>query len=638
MGLTNKSHGRGSTPSSSEISTKYTVAIAGNPNVGKSTVFNALTGMNQHTGNWPGKTVGYAEGECMIGGMRCLAVDIPGTYSLHTHSPEEEVAREVLTGDLDLTLIVCDAACLERNLVLALQILELKKPSVLCINLLDEAQKRGIRVDTKLLSARLGIPVVGTVAREKRGLDELLRTMAQALCTEQRQGCEAPSEESKAANLHGEDAQRYISLAEEICHGAVTYDTEDYDRGDRLLDRLFTGKKTSYPIMIALLLFILWLTVTGANYPSELLSSLLLGFGDRLGIWLLELGFPAVLKGLLIDGAYRTTAWIVSVMLPPMAIFFPLFTVLEDFGYLPRVAYNLDNPFRKCGSCGKQALTMCMGFGCNAAGVVGCRIIDSPRERLISMLTNALVPCNGRFPLLISLLTMFFISGGGGLGSTFTSAVLLTLLILFSVLATLLLSKLLSKTLLRGLPSAFTLELPPYRTPQIGRVIIRSVMDRTVFVLGRALITAIPAGLLIWVMANISVGDSSLLLLCARFLDPFAQILGLDGIILLAFLLGTPANEIVIPIVIMGYASTTSLTSEVGIEYVRTLFLTNGWTACTALCVILFSLFHWPCATTLLTIKKESGSIKWMLVAALLPTLLGILLCTTVNLLLKGLG
>ena len=379
--------------------------------------------------------------------------------------------------------------------------------------------------------------------------------------------------------------------------------------------------------MIALLAVVFWITITGANYPSELIANGLFWVQDRLTDFFLYINAPDWLHGILVLGVYRVLAWVVSVMLPPMAIFFPLFTLLEDAGYLPRVAYNLDKPFKRCSACGKQALCMSMGFGCNAAGIIGCRIIDSPRERLLAVLTNNFVPCNGRFPTLIAILTMFFVGTAGGAFSTLWSALLLTMVIVLGVMITFCVTKLLSTTILKGMPSSFTLELPPYRKPQIGKVIVRSIFDRTLFVLGRAVAVAAPAGLVIWLMANIFVGDVSILNHCASFLDPFANLMGLDGVILLAFFIGFPANEIVIPIVIMAYMSQGSILELDSLSQMKDLFVANGWTWITAISTILFSLNHWPCSTTLLTIKKETGSWKWTGLAAANPTVIGIVIC-----------
>jgi ferrous iron transport protein B len=382
--------------------------------------------------------------------------------------------------------------------------------------------------------------------------------------------------------------------------------------------------------MVALLFGVFWLTITGANYPSQLIATGLFSLEDWLSELLQTISAPFWLSGPLIDGIYRTLAWVVSVMLPPMAIFFPLFTLLEDSGYLPRVAFNLDNFFRKACAHGKQALTMCMGFGCNAAGIVGCRIINSPRERLIATITNNFVPCNGRFPTLIAIITMFFAGTAGGAFQSVVSTLMLTGMIILGVIMTVLISKLLSKTILKGIPSSFNLELPPYRRPQIGRVIVRSILDRTLFVLGRAVVVAAPAGLIIWLLANIHVGDLSLLTHCAAFLDPFARLMGLDGYIFFAFILGFPANEIVVPIIIMSYMATGSLTDFESLAQLHTLFLSHGWTWLTAVCVMLFSLIHWPCGTTCLTIKKETQSLKWMLVSMAVPTVSGIVVCLIV--------
>lgn len=701
MGLTNSSVGLGAVDSGLIIQKRSpddkVIALAGNPNVGKSTVFNALTGLNQHTGNWPGKTVASAQGYCETEKHSCVMVDIPGAYSLMAHSAEEEVARNFLCfGAPDAIVVVCDATCLERNLNLVLQTLEISSRVVVCVNLMDEAERKSIKLNLPLLSERLGVPVVGTTARSKKSLrrltdaidkvcsgniqtapfavrypdtvedaiailqpiveekcggrlssrwlslklldrdESLIREIERCLGADFLRDKELQAAITRAeARLRGsgiESADRLKDLtvsalvhsAEAICRGAVGREGAQYSDFDRRLDKVLTSKFTGYPVMLALLALVFWLTISGANYPSELLSKGLFWVQDRLTELFLYLHAPEWLHGVLVLGAYRVLAWVVSVMLPPMAIFFPLFTLLEDAGYLPRVAYNLDKPFKRCCACGKQALCMCMGFGCNAAGIVGCRIIDSPRERLLAILTNNFVPCNGRFPALIAILTMFF---AGGALSSLLSALGLTAVIVLGVGITFAVTKLLSKTLLKGLPSSFTLELPPYRRPQIGKVIVRSVLDRTLFVLGRAAAVAAPAGVIIWLMANVSIGGVSLLDHCAEFLDPFARLMGLDGVILLAFILGFPANEIVIPIIIMAYTAQGSLAELDSLAQMKSLFVQNGWTWTTAVSMILFSLCHWPCSTTLLTIKKETGSLKWTAAAAAIPTAVGVALC-----------
>ena len=418
-----------------------------------------------------------------------------------------------------------------------------------------------------------------------------------------------------------------VRKAEEISREVVAVEDPGYNMRDRRIDRILTSRTFGIPIMIALLGVILWLTITGANYPSTLLANSLFWVEDQLTALFAAIGAPAWLHGLLVTGMYRTLSWVVSVMLPPMAIFFPLFTLLEDLGYLPRVAFNLDSFFKKACAHGKQALTMCMGFGCNAAGVVGCRIIDSPRERLIAIITNNFVPCNGRFPTLIAIITMFFAGMIDEPSRTVISALMLTGVILLAVVMTLLVSRILSKTILKGLPSSFALELPPYRKPQVGRILIRSLLDRTLFVLGRAIAVAAPAGLVIWGMANINIGELSLLSHCAGFLDPFARLIGMDGCIIMAFILGFPANEIVIPLVIMSYMATGSMMEFESLIQLRELLVTNGWTWLTAVCVMLFSLMHWPCSTTCLTIKKETQSWKWTIISILVPTAAGVAVC-----------
>jgi len=613
------------------------IALAGNPNVGKSTVFNALTHLRQHTGNWPGKTVETASGVYTYAGRTYTLVDLPGTYSLHPGSAEEEVTRDyLLSGQADVTLVVADATCLERNLALALQVLEITWPVVVCVNLLDEAEKKDIRVNLEVLRRELGCPVTGTAARGGAGLEQLREVLAEA--------AEHPGPRPEGAVCGGgcqgcQECQTALTMARaaSIAAKAVDMDPETAGRRDRALDRLLTSKATGIPVMLGLLALVLWLTMAGANVPSQLLSSLLMGWQEPLRSVLQNLGAPWWLEGALVDGVYRTVAWVVSVMLPPMAIFFPLFTLLEDAGYLPRVAFNLDHFFRKAGAHGRQSLTMCMGLGCNACGVMGCRIIQSPRERLIAILTNAFIPCNGRLPTLTALIAMFFVTGSG-LWDSFASAALLMGCIVLAVAMTLWASRFLAGTVLKGQPSSFSLELPPYRAPQVGQVLIRSILDRTLFVLGRAVAVAAPAGLLIWIAANVSVGGVSILNRLAGFLQPLGGLMGLDGFILLAFLLGFPANEIVVPCILMGYLSAGSLTDYSGLAELHSLLTAHGWSVSTAVCALVFTLFHFPCGTTCLTIWRETKSPKWTAIAILLPTAVGVGLCVVLHLALRAAG
>lgn len=675
------------------------IALAGNPNVGKSTVFNALTGLHQHTGNWPGKTVSNASGYFTFNNLTYKIYDLPGIYSILAHSEEEFVARDFICfGDSDVVVIVCDAGCLMRNLNLVLQVCEITDKVVVCVNLLDEAKKKKIDVDLNKLSDLLGVRVVGTSARSNVGLDELLSNIDLTF---------GESRKSKKVryNQYVEDAIKVISdaiilddssinkrwvalnllrddgllrdkieeelmidlsdekidnsikqartllldgditiseiddvLTESINNEAslisskvVSYLNKDYAKKDRRLDKILTKKSTGIPIMIILFAFIFWLTIAGSNYPSMLLQGVLFKFENVLFNFFSYLHIPNFVNEALTHGVYRVLAWVVSVMLPPMALFFPLFTILEDIGYLPRIAFNVDGIFKKCKTCGKQALTMAMGFGCNAVGVSGCRIIDSPRERLIAVLTNSFVPCNGRFPILISIITMFLVGVEGGFWNSLLGVLILMMVIGFGIFMTFVTSSVLSKTLLKGVPSSFTLELPPYRRPQYGKVIVRSIFDRTLFVLGRAITVAIPAGLVIWCLANININGGSLLSILSNVLDPLGKLLGMDGVILLAFILAFPANEIVIPIIIMSYMSTGNLVDISNLSTLREVLVSNGWTWVTAVSVMLFSLMHWPCSTTCLTVKKETSSIKWTILSIVIPTFCGVVVCLIFN-------
>ena len=694
----------------------YTIALAGNPNTGKSTVFNALTGLRQHTGNWPGKTVTRAEGSFSFHDQRYRIIDLPGTYSLLSTSEDEEVARDfILFGKPDVTVIVVDASRLERNLSLALQILEITDKAVLCLNLMDEARRHHITIDTRTLSRDLGIPVVATSARTKEGIPDLLFAIEEVVSgkfqTKKQTYIDLPKENAEAiaelqsalselnpelpntrwlamrliegdesvqkgveegtfsAENNPEKQSRVLRIADEyhkilgdsyrndlveaiyaqattLINASVSTDFSARSfRVDRAIDRVVTHKIWGFPIMFLLLAGVLWITIIGANYPSQWLSDLFVG-------WLYPLlkdganalHFPWWLSGFLIDGVYLATTWVISVMLPPMAIFFPLFTLLEDFGYLPRVAFNLDKLFRTAGAHGKQALTMSMGFGCNTAGVVATRIINSPREKLIAIITNNFSLCNGRWPTQILIATLFI---GALVPKQWSSTVSMLAVIGIAVLGiafSFLTSWLLSKTLLKGESSFFVLELPPYRPPRFFQTLYTSLIDRTLIVLWRAIVFAAPAGAVIWLICNLQIAQQPIALWLIQGLDPIGVFIGLNGVILLAYIVAIPANEIVIPTVLMLTTMVLGQTAvgegagvlmEASTSQVGVLLHAGGWTLLTAVNLMLFSLLHNPCSTTIYTIYKETQSKKWTLIATLLPVLYGIVVCFLVTLFAK---
>ncbi len=596
------------------------VLLMGNPNVGKSTVFNEITGMHQHTGNWTGKTVDSAIGKYYYKYNNYELIDLPGTYSLIASSKEEEVAGNYLLNEnYDCVVIVIDATLLQRNLMLFYQIFDITSKVVVLLNLCDEAKKRNIEIDKNILQNLLGVPVIKATARSGKGINELLEEIHLVVTNEE------DYYTKRNVDIDKIDTDNILEKAQFVSSKAIKTIPSKKERRDEILDKILLGKYTSIPIMLFIFGLILFITIKLSNYPSEFLSDIFSKFEVFLSNKMTDSGISPILISLLVDGMLKVLLWVIAVMLPPIVIFFPLFSLLEDFGILPRFAFNLDSPFEKCNACGKQALTTCMGLGCNAIGVTGARIIDSKRERNIAIITNSLTPCNGRFPFLIAVISIFLAK------NSITASLILLSFIVLSVIVTMICSKILSKTALKGKSGSLIFELPKYRVPDFKNVIKSTFRDKILFVLFRAVIVSIPAGLIIWALANIDVNGISLLNILSVKLDPFGKIIGLDGVMLVAFILGLPANEIVLPIALMAYLSTNVMKDYSSIENLSTILISNGWTIRTAICACIFSMFHFPCATTLLTIGKETKSIKYTLLSIITPLLSGIIICTVIN-------
>ena len=654
---------------------KKRVCLIGNPNVGKSSVFNALTHQSQHTGNWTGKTVSNAIGEFCYKNTVWEVIDLPGTYSLVGESEEEKIASKFIQEkNYDVAIILADATNLERSIKILFEVLSVTKKVILGINLIDEADKRNIKINYPLLQRRLNIPVIPMSIKENIGLKELVDAMNQSEFTniyqmsyskifhqyfEWMQGVtlEKCKEVDYLLALNDFDYAKEIIIDEnnlklfgywqkrinkiqimnnildncnQVMENVVYRDEEIEKKEDMFWNKLLTNKITSFFCMIILLFVVLWITIFFSNYPSELLFQFFQYFEP---FFLNIFSFlPVFIRDMLIYGGYRTLYWVTSVMLPPMMIFFPLFSLLEDYGFLPRIAFNVDKPFSKCGSCGKQGLTMCMGLGCNAVGVTGTRIMENKKMRILSILTNVFMPCNGRFPAMITLIHIFLVSDTD-FGSSILSAFILLGFILLGILLTFMITYLLNKTILKNEETIFIMELPSFRKPKIIKSCLFAWKEKALSVLKRAVVVSFPAGIIIYLLANIYISNLSIMEHIILLIDPFGRLVGLDGTILFSFLLGMPANEIVLPVLLLGYKGSGVIAEYASIDVLKQILIMNHWNVITGINFLILMLCHFPCATTLLTIKKETNSWFYTSLAFIIPTITGLFLCFLLHIL-----
>lgn len=643
---------------------KKRACFIGNPNVGKSSLFNFLTHKNEHTGNWTGKTVKNAYATFSYKDTLWEVVDLPGTYSLIGESKEEKIASSfVCSLDYDLAIVVLDASNLERSIVLLLEVLDVTDRVILCLNLMDEAKAQKIDIDLIKLQKRLNIPLVITKASEGVGCvrlcDEMNHFKANPnifkvvhegkinnylelskpyvsrpifhLYQEKNHENESFSKVLRFYKNYitrEELLKSYIHSSDSLLDNIVKRDKQTLKKEDVFWNKVLSHKVYSYLIMSMIFFLILWLTIFVSNIPSDFMFSF---FSNGESFLLSFFSFlPDFIIQPLILGGYRTFYWVISVMLPPLIIFFPLFSYLEDYGLFPRIAFNMDKPFKKCGSCGKQSLTMCMGLGCNAIGVTNTRIMEDKKMHILAMLTNNFMPCNGRFPAMITMLSLFFIKDTSLFGS-FLVAFGLLLIITLGIVLTFIWTKILNHFLFKKEEVMFILELPTFRRPSIWKTFFQALKEKAFPVLKRAMLVSFPLGILIYLLASWHLGNITFLLLLVDKLNNFGHLFGLDGAIILAFILGMPANEIVIPSLLLCYTKSNALVSYTSMQSLRHILVNNGWTWLTALCFLIMMLCHYPCTTTLLSIKKESKSWSYTILAFVIPTLTGLFLTLIIN-------